>query len=1087
MNSQAAASLATASSGSVEVHSEDALDAYGDGITATSSAVAAANLDQTANQSNTNSASATGTGILQGQLVGQANINANFDREEGLEPGQAGIAAAEATSDHVYVDQSGVLSAGGDGITATSSAVAAATLTQTANQSNTNSATATLEALTPIVIEVPTLLDVDPADLLEGTTAAQEQLVGQLNVNAQGGLAAASATSDYVEVRSEDPAAGDGITATSSAVAAATLTQTADQTNDNSATITLPPLQVIPDDVKRPILFETAEQAELVLQTNVNQQEGAVSADATSGSVTVENGFINVSGDGVTATSSAVAVATLDQTATQANTDTKTIDRAAGATPGEGETTIPVETDVSQDELVDQENFNEQAGAADASATSDSVLVRSEGDLSAGGDGIIATSSAVAVADLSQSVTQDNSNSVAATGTDLGFGLGVEQALIEVDGGQDQSVSQTNLNVGDEEDDPGQEAAAYATATSGSVYVQQDGNLTRGGNGITATSSAVAVAALDQTADQSNSNDLSATPAGPDFVDHTADQEQSVGQENVSVQAGEATADATSDYVEVRSAGDPATGDGINATSSAVATATLNQTADQTNENSSTITLPNVPEGEEVTERLNQSQEVGQENISEQEGSVGATATSNYVSVEQGGALSAGGDGVTATSSAVAVADLNQTAKQHNSNTQEVVRTPPAEGETSVQPITLSGQEQSVEQSNESGQSGGAAAYATSDSVDVNSSNSVSVGGNGITATSSAVAAADLEQSADQSNENEQTTTATGYETSQGFEQANSSEQFGEVTAGAYSDYVKVNKSGSLDAGGDGINATSAAEAQAKLGQSAKQSNDDTVSVALEAPTVESAPVSLVSSDPTNENSQVGELSAEATSDYVEIEQSGPLTAGGTGIAATSSAIAKAELDQTADQSNSAASSVNGPDVDTGKGTVSSTQDQEQANENEQDGSATAGAYSDYVSVDKNGNLSSGAGGIDAESKAVAVAAIDQSADQTNSASHDLAVRSGNIVGTQEVDQANSSDQSGEAIAVAESDYVSVNNYGDVWNSGGDGIHAELHRRCSGQSRAGSQPNKHGKSIWDYNRGSLKCVAEPNCRPIKRQ
>ena len=110
-------------------------------------------------------------------------------------------------------------------------------------------------------------------------------------------------------------------------------------------------------------------------------------------------------------------------------------------------------------------------------------------------------------------------NSVDAVGTDIGSGLsGVEQALIEVDGGQDQSVSQTNLNVGSEEEDPGQEAAAYATATSGSVYVQQDGNLTRGGNGITATSSAVAVAALDQTADQSNSNDLSATIAGPDFA-----------------------------------------------------------------------------------------------------------------------------------------------------------------------------------------------------------------------------------------------------------------------------------------------------------------------------------------------------------------------------------------------------------------------------------------------------------------------------------------------------------------------------------------------------------------------------------------
>ena len=124
----------------MEVRTDDALDADGNGITATSSAVAVANLDQTANQANTNSVAATGTGILQGQLVGQANINASFDVEEGLEPGQAGIAAAEATSDYVYIDQGGVLEADGNGITATSSAVAVAALNQTANQANSNSA-----------------------------------------------------------------------------------------------------------------------------------------------------------------------------------------------------------------------------------------------------------------------------------------------------------------------------------------------------------------------------------------------------------------------------------------------------------------------------------------------------------------------------------------------------------------------------------------------------------------------------------------------------------------------------------------------------------------------------------------------------------------------------------------------------------------------------------------------------------------------------------------------------------------------------------------------------------------------------------
>ena len=102
------------------------------------------------------------------------------------------------------------------------------------------------------------------------------------------------------------------------------------------------------------------------------------------------------------------------------------------------------------------------------------------------------------------------------------------------------------------------------------------------------------------------------------------------------------------------------------------------------------------------------------------------------------------------------------------------------------------------------------AAFATSDSVDVNSSNTISVGGNGITATSSAVADADLDQSAVQSNENKQTATATKFSAGQDFRQRNESEQDGVAAAAASSDYVKVNQSGSLYAGGNGITATSA-------------------------------------------------------------------------------------------------------------------------------------------------------------------------------------------------------------------------------------------------------------------------------------
>ena len=249
---QGGIAVAVAKSGSVDVNSHDDLSAKGNGITATSSADAGANLEQIATQTNTNTDNATGTGILRLQLVGQANFSE-----------QEGAAIAAATSDYVSVDQSGYLNASGDGITATSSAVAGAGLSQTANQFNTNSATATLEGSG------------------FGAVAAQLQLVGQLNVNDQDGTAIADATSSYVEVRSyEDPSQGNGITATSSAVAGANLDQTANQSNTNTASITLPALAGRAGSTEFPRTgLEIAAQVEGVLQANVNEQEGLAVAN----------------------------------------------------------------------------------------------------------------------------------------------------------------------------------------------------------------------------------------------------------------------------------------------------------------------------------------------------------------------------------------------------------------------------------------------------------------------------------------------------------------------------------------------------------------------------------------------------------------------------------------------------------------------------------------------------------------------------------------------------------------------------------------------------------------------------------------
>ena len=536
---------------------------------------------------------------------------------------QGAAAVAVASSGSVTVDQQGSLSSAGNGITAMSSATAGANLNQSATQSNTNSAAATMKK--------------------PGSDAAiQTQLAAQINVNAQGGAAIAAATSGYVDVRStDDPSQGNGIMATSSAVAGANLSQTATQSNTNSATTTLPPLGVADNSTVVLLPEQFALQLEGVLQVNANLQDGAAIAVASSDYVTVEQGGPLSAGiDGIDATSSAVAGATLSQSATQNNSDTKTIARATdGPAPGTDQFSVQPETIALQLEGVLQINASEQNGLAVAAADSGSVDVNSHDDLYTGGNGgngITATSSAVAGASLDQSVNQSNTNTEDATGT----------AILQL-----QLVGQANFSE--------QNGASIATATSDYVNVDQSGYLSSDGNGITATSSAVAGANLSQTADQDNSNSATATLEGPGFGAAAA-QLQLVGQLNVNDQDGASIAAAESSYVEVRSYEDPSQGDGITATSSAVAAANLDQTAHQTNSNSASITLPPLPVVPDTaefpitgTEIAIQAEGVLQANVNEQEGLAVATATSDYVSVAQDGPLTTEGDGITATSSAV--------------------------------------------------------------------------------------------------------------------------------------------------------------------------------------------------------------------------------------------------------------------------------------------------------------------------------------------------------------------------------------------------------------------------------------------------
>ena len=135
VNGQLIAAASSADAGDVSVSSEGYTSADGIGINAVSSATAGAKVDNSVNQTNTNSLSASTTGNLglidQDQEALQANVNL-----------QLLAAVSAATSGNVSVESKGDTDAGGNGIVAVSSAAAGADLDSTVTQSNTNSASA---------------------------------------------------------------------------------------------------------------------------------------------------------------------------------------------------------------------------------------------------------------------------------------------------------------------------------------------------------------------------------------------------------------------------------------------------------------------------------------------------------------------------------------------------------------------------------------------------------------------------------------------------------------------------------------------------------------------------------------------------------------------------------------------------------------------------------------------------------------------------------------------------------------------------------------------------------------------------------
>ena len=262
----------------------------------------------------------------------------------------------------------------------------------------------------------------------------------------------------------------------------------------------------------------------------------------------------------------------------------------------------------------------------------------------------------MAVADLDQKADQENEAEMSA-----------DESAAALQG---QLVGQLNFNV--------QAGAAIASSDSGDVDVEQDGVLTAGaggttGDGITANSKAIAVAKLEQEADQKNETSATAeleNPTRPVVIDVIRPapapepaapvppvtlitleafglQGQLIGQANLNAQFGLAVADADSGDVDVKSYQDPSLGNGITANSTAVAKAELNQDIDQSNENEASIVLPELsPEAAAPspntivlpTEEVEQFEGVLQANLSLQ--AAAAFATSSRVTLTLSRAVS---------------------------------------------------------------------------------------------------------------------------------------------------------------------------------------------------------------------------------------------------------------------------------------------------------------------------------------------------------------------------------------------------------------------------------------------------------------
>jgi hypothetical protein len=680
-NDQLLASTSVAVAGDVTVTNEgdtDAGDNPGDnGINAVSQALASASIANAVTQSNTNTASANTSGgsLNSGNITQTQTAPQNNDNDQLL------AATSVAVGGDVTVSNLGDTDAGGNGINAGSGAIASAaigsvTAPATITQTNTNSATGpgapgaatTTGPLAPI---------------------SQSQSKTQSNDNDQLLAATSVAIAGDVTVSNDGPtqAVGNGINAESAASAGASINSAVAQTNSNSASGTT--------SGAVSLLTQTQSPS----QTNDNAQLLAATSVADGGDITVYSGGGDTyaGGNGINATSGAIASATINNVVAQTNSNS-----ANGTTSGAG--SLLTQTQITPP----QTNVNTQVLAATSISEGGDVTVDSEGYAYAGLEGINAASEAISSASIGTALTQTNANS--ATGTTNGAAALLTQSQIPV---------QTNVNT--------QIFAATSVVESGDVTVDSDADTDAGGNGINAASNAVGSATISSAVTQSNSNSATGTTIGAAAV---LTQIQIPVQTNVNTQVFAATSVVESGDVAVYHEGDTdAGGNGINAASNAVGSATINSALTQGNSNSATGTTSG------AGALLTQTQIFPpQTNVNTQIFAATSVVESGDVTVYSGSDTDAGGDGINAASNAVGSSTINSAVTQTNSNSATGTKT----GTGAL------AQTQTPLQTNVNTQIFAATSAVESGDVTVDSEGETYAGGDGITAASNAVGSATL-------------------------------------------------------------------------------------------------------------------------------------------------------------------------------------------------------------------------------------------------------------------------------------------------------------------------------------------------------